>query len=80
MDLLNENPIGMELTRTDGVGDPVEGSNVNLSCRTYVYTASSTRPKWSYQINGIGKMEIINKKNPPEGLKLPPHIEVMGFA
>ena len=74
--LRNENlKIGMELNRTDGVGDPVEGSNVNLMCRTYVYTASSTPPKWSYQINGSGKLEIINQTNPPEGLKVPPTLK-----
>ncbi len=59
----------MELTRIDGVGDPLEGSNVTLSCRTYQYTASSTPPKWSYQINGNGQMKIIDEINPPEGLK-----------
>jgi hypothetical protein len=47
----------------------LEGSNVTLSCRTYQYTASSTPPKWSYQINGNGKMQIIDEINPPEGLK-----------
>ena len=60
----------MELARIDGVGDPLEGSNVTLSCRTYQYTASSTPPKWSYQINGNGKMQIIDGINPPEGLNL----------
>jgi hypothetical protein len=62
----------MELTRIDDVaGDPFEGSNVTLSCRTYGNTASSTPPKWFYQINGKGPMHIINETNPPEGLKLP---------
>jgi hypothetical protein len=60
----------MELARIDGVRDPLEGSNVTLSCRTYQYTASSTPPKWSYQINGNGKMQIIDEINPPEGLNL----------
>ena len=70
--LRNENlTIGMELNRTDGVGDPVEGSNVNLMCRTYVYTASFSPPKWSYQINGNGQMRIIDETNPFEGLKFP---------
>lgn len=59
----------MELTRTDGEGDPFEGSNVTLSCRTYQYTASSTPPKWSYQINGNGQMQIVDEINPPEGLR-----------
>ena len=68
--LRNENlKIGMELNRTDGVGDPVEGSNVNLMCRTYVYNASFSPPKWSYQINGSGQMRIINETNQFEGLK-----------
>jgi hypothetical protein len=63
----------MELARIDGVGDPLEGSNVTLSCRTYQYTASSTPPIWSYysyQINGNGQMRIIDEINPPEGLNL----------
>ena len=68
--LRNENlTIGMELNRTDGVEDPVEGSNVNLMCRTYVYTASFSPPKWSYQVNGIGLIATINKTNQFEGLK-----------
>ena len=72
LNLRNENLIiGMELNRTDGVEDPVEGSNVNLICRTYVYTASFSPPKWSYQINGIGLIAIINKTNQFEGLKFP---------
>ncbi len=58
----------MELARIDGVGDPLEGSNVTLSCRTYQYTASSTPPKWSYQINRNRQMQIIEEINPPEGL------------
>ena len=70
--LRNENlKIGMELNRTDGVGDPVEGSNVNLMCRTYVYTASFSPPKWAYQINGNGQMRIIDETNQFEGLKFP---------
>ena len=61
----------MELNRTDGVEDPVEGSNVNLMCRTYVYNASFSPPKWSYQVNGIGLIATINKTNQFEGLKFP---------
>jgi hypothetical protein len=58
----------MELARIDGVGDPLEGSNVTLSCRTYTYTENSTPPKLSYQIKGNGQMKIIDEINPPEGL------------
>jgi hypothetical protein len=60
----------MELARIDGLGDPLEGSNVTLSCRTYQYTAYSTPPIWSYQINGNGQMQIIEEMNPSEGLNL----------
>ena len=59
----------MELARIDGVRDPLEGSNVTLSCRTYQYAASSTPPIWSYQIDGKGQMQIIDEINPPEGSK-----------
>jgi hypothetical protein len=59
----------MELAKIDGANDPFEGSNVSLSCRTYQNSATSTPPKWSYQINGNGKMQIIDEINPPEGLK-----------
>ncbi|XP_046459913.1 mast/stem cell growth factor receptor Kit-like isoform X2 [Daphnia pulex] len=61
---------GMELARIDGVGDPLEGSNVTLSCRTYQYAASSTPPIWSYQIDGKGQMQIIDEINPPEGIEI----------
>jgi hypothetical protein len=57
----------MELARIDGVRDPLEGSNVTLSCRTYQYTKNSYPPKWSYQIDGKGQMQIIDEINPPEG-------------
>jgi hypothetical protein len=66
---LTENQLGMELNRTDGVEDPMEGTNVTLSCRTYIYTRFSSLPKWLYQINGNGKMKIIDESNPPEGCK-----------
>ncbi|XP_046459939.1 mast/stem cell growth factor receptor Kit-like isoform X2 [Daphnia pulex] len=61
---------GMELARIDGVGDPLEGSNVTLSCRTYQYTRFSTPPIWSYQINGNGQMQIIEEMNPSEGIQI----------
>jgi hypothetical protein len=67
----------MELTRVDGEGDPFEGSNVTLSCRTYKYTKFSTPPKWSYRINGKQQIHLIDENNPPEGLKLPSIIEAI---
>ena len=57
----------MELARIDGVRDPLEGSNVTLSCRTYQYATSSTPPIWSF--DGKGQMQIIDEINPPEGLQ-----------
>ena len=70
INLQNENQIGMELTRVDGVGDPFEGSNVTLSCRTYSYTTSFTPPRWSYRVHGKEQFNNIDGNNPPEGLQL----------
>jgi len=59
----------MELERVGGPNDPVEGTDVRLICRVKKRRGNSF-PKWSCQINGHGKMRIINENSPPPGLTL----------
>jgi hypothetical protein len=59
---------GMELERVDEPNDVVEGTNVTLICRiAELVSAKSFTSMWSYEING--KMQTIDDKNPPPGLK-----------
>ncbi len=57
----------MELERVDGLDDPVEGSNVSFICRTADVDQSSL--KWFFQIKDSGEMQMVDKMNPPQGVK-----------
>lgn len=70
---------GIELERVDGdTGDPPEGSNVTLICRSmFAEVKFPSPPEWAYQMNNIGRMHIINELNPPKGLSNPQLIIIL---
>lgn len=61
---------GIELERVDrDTGDPPEGSNVTLICRSmFAEVKFPSPPEWAYQISNIGRMHIMNELNPPKGV------------
>lgn len=58
---------GVELTRVGSQNDPVEGDNVVLLCRAYLFPSP---PKWTYFNSQTGQMEPVDEPNNiPEGKK-----------
>lgn len=56
--------IGVELTRIDNQEDPMDGDNVTLLCRAYLFPSP---PEWNYLDIETGKTHLVNLTHVPEG-------------
>ncbi|XP_059350092.1 vascular endothelial growth factor receptor 1-like [Daphnia carinata] len=68
---LNAKNIGMELVR---VGDPIEGNNVTLICKTFCESDRNTvefwKADWFYFNNETGQEQFINQTNLPKEIQV----------